>query len=86
MWPVILVFHKMIYTHTHTHTHTHSHIMALIQSCTCRSRLMALKHMGIVENYEHVHTNLQTCKPVDGGCGGAGRGVIPEMLSRCTWH
>ena len=34
--------HKM-YTHTHTHTSTHPH------SC-----VMALKRMGIVDNYEHI--------------------------------
>ena len=42
------------------------------------SRLMALKRMGIVDNYEHI----RQCSVAVVGVGGVGS-VTAEMLTRC---
>ncbi|KRY66205.1 Ubiquitin-like modifier-activating enzyme 5 [Trichinella pseudospiralis] len=46
--------------------------------CICCSRLMALKRMGIVENYE----NIRNFTIIIVGIGGVGS-VVSEMLTRC---
>lgn len=65
--PLPLTHITLTCTHPHTCTPTHGH-----------SRLMALKRMGIVENYERI----RECTVAVVGVGGVGS-VTAEMLTRC---
>ena len=70
--------HTHTHTHTCTHTHTHTHIHTLHLHVYTYSRLMALKRMGIVDNYERI----RECTVAVVGVGGVGS-VTAEMLTRC---
>lgn len=39
MCPMVLLWHKYMYTHTYAHTHTHTHIYThILHTCECEHR------------------------------------------------